>query len=102
MIHVIATVKVVPGRRQAFITEFLANVPNVKAEAGCLAYGATIDVETGIAAQIPVRDEVVTIVEQWESLAALQDHLVAPHMAAYREKVRDLVEGVSLQVLEPA
>lgn len=102
MIHVIATVEVVPGKRQAFITEFLANVPNVQAEVGCLAYGPTIDVETGIGAQIPRRDEVVTIVEQWESLAALQDHLVAPHMAAYREKVRDLVKGVSLQVLEPA
>lgn len=102
MIHVIATVQLVSGKREAFIAEFVANVPNVKVEAGCLEYGPAIDVKTDIAAQIPVRDEVVTIVEKWESLAALHNHLAAPHMAAYREKVKDLVAGVSLQVLEPA
>jgi len=44
---------------------------------------------------------VVTIVEKWESLEALQAHVVAPHMAAYRERVKDFVVRVSLQVLEP-
>ncbi|MFH1569176.1 MAG: antibiotic biosynthesis monooxygenase [Gemmatimonadota bacterium] len=42
------------------------------------------------------------MVEQWASLAALQAHLGAPHMATYRQRVKDLVKGVSLQVLEPA
>jgi len=32
----------------------------------------------------------------------LKAHLAAPHMAAYREQVKDLVGGVALQVLEPA
>lgn len=102
MIHVIATVKVAPGKRAEFVTEFNANVPNVKAEVGCLAYGPTTDLETDIGAQVPLRENVVTIVEQWESLAALKDHLVAPHMATYREQVKDIVEDVSIQILEPA
>jgi len=101
MIHVIATIQVAAGKRDAFIAEFNANVPNVKAEVGCLAYGPTTDAVTDIGAQIPVRDNVVTIVEQWESLAALKDHLVAPHMATYRERVKDIVENVSIQILEP-
>jgi len=101
MIHVIATIQVAAGKRDAFIAEFNANVPNVKAEVGCLAYGPTTDAETDIGAQIPVRDNVVTIVEQWESLAALKDHLVAPHMATYRERVKGIVENVSIQILEP-
>ena len=44
----------------------------------------------------------VTILEKWESLNALKAHLAAPHMAEYREKVKDLVVGVKLQVVEPA
>jgi quinol monooxygenase YgiN len=34
-------------------------------------------------------------------IAALQAHLKTPHMAAYREEVKDLVDQVSLQVLKP-
>lgn len=102
MIHVIATIEVVAGKRDAFLAEFHNNVPNVKAETGCIDYGPTVDLPTGIGAQSPVRDNVVTVIERWESLDALNAHLAAPHMATYREKVKDLVKGVTLQVLQPA
>jgi len=101
MIFVIATVEVKPGKRDAFLAEFRKNVPNVLAEKGCIEYGPTVDAKTDIKAQIPRRDNVVTIVEKWESLQALQAHLGAPHMAAYRERVKDYVVGVTLQILEP-
>ncbi|MBP1777462.1 MAG: hypothetical protein H6Q86_3472, partial [candidate division NC10 bacterium] len=52
-------------------------------------------------AQIPLRENVVTIVEKWESLQALHAHLVAPHMATYRERVKDYVVGATLQILDP-
>ena len=39
--------------------------------------------------------------EKWESLQALQAHLQAPHMREYRERVKDFVASVTLQVLEP-
>ena len=102
MIHVIATIEVVAGKRDAFLAEFHNNVPNVKAEAGCIGYGPAVDLPTGIGAQIPIRENVVTIIERWESLDALNTHLAAPHLATYREKVKDLVKGVTLQVLQPA
>lgn len=101
MIFVIATVEVKPGKREAFLAEFRKNVPNVHAEKGCIEYGPTVDAKTDIKAQIPLREDVVTIVEKWESLQALQAHLVAPHMAAYRERVKDYVVGTTLQILEP-
>jgi quinol monooxygenase YgiN len=47
-------------------------------------------------------DNVVTIIERWESLEALRDHLEAPHMLAYREKVKNIVTGLSLKVLKEA
>jgi len=101
MIFVIATIEVKPGKRDAFLAEFHKNMPNVKAEKGCVEYGPTVDVKTDIKAQVPLRDNVVTVVEKWESLQALHAHLAAPHMATYRERVKDYVVGVTLQVLEP-
>jgi len=45
---------------------------------------------------------VVTIVEKWESLEALMAHAAAPHMTEYRAKVKDIVVGSALQILQPA
>jgi quinol monooxygenase YgiN len=102
MIHVIATIELAPGGREAFLKEFHALVPHVKAEDGCIAYGPTVDVASGIPVQGALRADVVTVVEQWRDVPALQAHLVAPHMQAYRGRVKDLVRGMQLQVLEPA
>jgi quinol monooxygenase YgiN len=101
MIHVIATVQAKPGKREAVLAEFRRNVPNVLAEKGCIEYGATQDLTTEIKAQIPLREDVLTIVEKWESLDALRAHLAAPHMATYRERTKDLVQSVTLQILQP-
>ena len=102
MIYVIATIEVAQGHRDAFLKEFNRNVPNVLAEEGCIEYGPNIDVHTGIGAQLPLRDRVVTIVEKWESVDALKAHLATPHMAEYRSRVKGMVHNVTLQVLQPA
>jgi quinol monooxygenase YgiN len=102
MIHVVATIKVKPGTREKYLAVLKANVPHVLAEKGCIAYVAAVDVESGIPVQVDVRPDVVTLVEAWESLADLQAHLKAPHMLAYREKVKDIVKNISLHVLAPA
>jgi quinol monooxygenase YgiN len=102
MIHVIASVEVMPGQREAFLAEFRRVMPLVRAEAGCLEYGPTVDLSTDIPAQLPMRDHVVTIVEKWDSLDALKAHLAAPHMADYRSRVKHLIVGAHLQILKPA
>lgn len=102
MIYVIAEVELVTGSRDEFLTHFQANVPNVLAEDGCLEYAPTIDLQTELAAQPPARVNYVTVMEKWESLSALQAHLVAPHMATYREKVQGMVVKTTLRVLHPA
>jgi quinol monooxygenase YgiN len=102
MIHVIATVELKEDTREKFLEVFQKNVPNVRAEKGCIHYEPTIDINSGIPAQGEVRPNVVTVVEAWESLDTLHSHLKTPHMLDYREKVKDLVKQVSLRVLEPA
>jgi quinol monooxygenase YgiN len=102
MIHVLATVALRPGTRSSFLAEFAKVRPLVQAEAGCIEYGASVDVATDIAVQGELRPDTVVIIEKWESLPHLKAHLVAPHMAEYRVRIRDFVKQVSLQVLEPA
>lgn len=102
MIHVIATIELAAGQREAFLTEFRRLVPQVRAEAGCIEYGPTVDATSGIAAQGAPRLDVVTVVEKWNDLPSLKAHLVAPHMEAYRPRVKHLVRSTNLQVLEPA
>jgi quinol monooxygenase YgiN len=101
MIHVIATISVAPGSRAAFLTEFGKLVPLVRAESGCLEYGAAIDEPTGLAVQSLAGENAVIVVEKWASVDALNAHLKAPHMADYRVRVKDLVQSVSLRVLRP-
>jgi quinol monooxygenase YgiN len=102
MIHVLATITIKPGKREAFLAEFHRIVPLVHAEAGCLEYGPTVDVASGMSVQGPLRENVAVIIEKWESLDALKAHTQAAHMADYRVRVKDLVESVTLQILAPA
>ena len=101
MICVIATIEVVPGRRDELLAATRQIVPKVRAEKGCIEYGPMIDKASGLPAQGPVRPDVVTMIEKWESLAALEAHLKTPHMAEYFQRTENLRRGLSLQILEP-
>jgi quinol monooxygenase YgiN len=98
MINVIASIQIKAGGREAFMDIFKSNIPHVLMEKGCIEYTPTVDVPTGMASQ-ELNDNVVTIIEKWHCLEDLQTHLSAPHMLAYREKVKGLVENVTLKVL---
>jgi quinol monooxygenase YgiN len=101
MVHVIATIELAPGVRERFLAEFQRIVPDVRAEDGCIEYGAAVDCPTSIPAQPPIRPDIVVVVEKWRDVGALEAHLAAPHMTAYRGRVTDLVTSVELQVLDP-
>jgi quinol monooxygenase YgiN len=102
MIIVLATIELHPGKRPGFLEEVRKIVSAVRAEQGCLEYFPAIDMTSGLAVQGPAREDVVVVVEKWESVAALEAHLIAPHMMEYRPKVKDFVKRVSLQILSPA
>jgi len=101
MIHVIAAIKLAPGKRDEYLQLFAPLVPKVRAEDGCIAYGPTVDLASGLGPQEPVRDDVVTVVEQWSDLDALLAHIGAPHMAEYKDAVKDIVVSMDLKVLQP-
>jgi quinol monooxygenase YgiN len=101
MIHVIASVRLKPGKRAGFLEIFKANAVTVRKEQGCIEYLPAVDAMTDLPPQ-RLDENIVTIIEKWESPGALFAHLGSPHMLAYREKVADIVEEVTLKILEEA
>jgi len=102
MVHVIAVITAKPGMRDAILQAFRANVPAVKAEKGCIEYGAAVDAEPALKFQTAFGPDTFLVVEKWESLDALRAHSHAPHMVAYAEKVKPLLAERIIHVLSPA
>jgi quinol monooxygenase YgiN len=102
MIHVIAVITAKPGKRAEVLKAFNANVPAVRAEKGCIEYGAAVDAQPALPIQTLYGNDTFVVVEKWESLEALKAHAAAPHMAAYAAKVKDLLAGRVIHVLQPA
>ena len=101
MIHVIASIEVKQGRVLDFIEIFKSNMPNVLQEKGCIQYVPCIDIPTKLPPQ-KMNSLGVTIIEKWESLEDLNAHISSPHMIAYKKKVADLVDSLSLKILTEA
>ena len=101
MICVIATIKAKTGQRQALLACIQDNLSNVHAEIGCMEYQPMVDFDSCLGAQ-DLDENIVTMVEKWETMANLDAHAVSPHMLNYRERVKDIVESVSLKVLTSA
>jgi quinol monooxygenase YgiN len=102
MICVLASIEVASGRRDEFLAVFRQLAPQVRAEAGCIEYAAMVDLPNSVPGQATARPDVVTVVEKWESVAALEAHLMAPHMHQFRKATEQLRRGISLAILEPA
>ena len=65
-----STIQVAAGRRAELIELFRPLMPKVRAEQGCIDYTAMIDTRSGLAAQDPIRDNTLVVIEKWESAAA--------------------------------
>ena len=102
MIHVVFTVDLHPGKRDAWLAELRRVIPDIRAEAGCLEYVPTYDAETDLRNQFRLGPDRVVVVEKWETIDHLKAHMVAPHMQTYRPKVKDFVKSVELRILASA
>ena len=99
MIFVVATSVLKPGCRNAFIAAVKDNLAKVRAEAGCISYNLTGDFNSGFPVQEFCGEDTLVFVECWESIEHLKAHLAAPHMAEFKEKVKDLRISSTLKVL---
>ena len=102
MVHVIAVITAKPGQRESILSHFRANVPAVRAEQGCIEYGAAVDAEPPLKFQTAYGPDTFLVIEKWESPEALMAHAAAPHMAAYAGKTKEFIASRVIHILQPA
>ncbi len=101
MIHVIVFFDLHPGQREGFLVEFGKILPTTRAEQGCIEYGGSAEIETGIDVISSPHADRITVLEKWETLDALKAHLGAPHMQAFFPKVQPMIDSLQAFVSEP-
>jgi quinol monooxygenase YgiN len=101
MIHVIAVITAKPGQREAILKHFRANVPAVRAEKGCIEYGAVVDADPALPFQTKWGPDTFVVVEKWQYLDSLKEHAAAPHMIAYGAKTKEFVKDRTIYILSP-
>ncbi len=102
MIHVLAVITAKPGMRDKVLEIFRANVPAVRAENGCIEYGAAVDADGFGSLQTKFGPDTFVVVEKWESPEALKTHAAAPHMVTYGAKVKDMLASRIIHILSPS
>jgi quinol monooxygenase YgiN len=102
MIHVLAVITAKSGKREEVLKHFRANVPAVRAEKGCIEYGAALDADPALPVQTKYGPDTFVVIEKWESLEALKAHAAAPHMAAYGANTKELLASRVIHILSPA
>lgn len=102
MIHVLAIITAKPGKRDEILKHFRANVPAVHAEKGCIEYGPAIDTDNMGPIQTRLGPDSFVVIEKWASVDDLKAHAAAPHMAAYAQKTREMIQSRVIHVLSPA
>jgi quinol monooxygenase YgiN len=102
MVHLIAFITAVPGKRDELLAAFRSIVPTVRAERGCIEYTPVVDLDAFGGFQTPLGPDTYAVVEKWETAEALRAHSQAPHMAAYSQRTKHLVAGRVLHVLTAA
>jgi quinol monooxygenase YgiN len=102
MVYIIAFTKVKPGKRSEFIDMFKRDlIPKTLKEKGCIQYLLTVDMDTNDSFQ--EKDEnIVTTIETWKSMEALQDHLASPHVKSFQKIAEGITEGLSARILQEA
>ena len=102
MIHVVAVITAKPGRRGEILQAWRQILPAVRAEKGCIEYGAAVDADNALAIQAKWGRDTFLVIEKWESMDALKAHAAAPHMAAYGAKTKELIASRVIHILSPA
>ncbi len=101
MIHVLAVITAKPGMRDNILQHVRANLPAVRAEKGCIEYGAAVDADPALPMQTKYGPDTFVVIEKWDSLEALKAHAAAAHMAAYAAKVKNMIASRVIHILSP-
>lgn len=101
MLTIIAEIRVHEGQQHKtkVIHAFEKITPTVLAEQGCHGYELLVDADLNVNFQAK-DDNVITMLEYWESIEHLNAHMQTAHMQAYQAEVKDDVIDVKIRILE--
>ncbi|MDR2175021.1 MAG: antibiotic biosynthesis monooxygenase [Synergistaceae bacterium] len=92
VIVVTSTFKSVPDKRAQVLELARPCIEATRKEKGCIRYELFVSSEDGVTMQF---------IEEWTDLDALKAHLQSPHLSAFKEQRKDLVEkGVVLKLFD--
>lgn len=91
MIIVMAELKTKPGMRDKVVELSKPCVEATRKENGCIQYDLLSSTHD---------DNTLGFLEKWESLDALRLHIAAPHVAAFREARKEMMESAVVKVFE--
>ncbi|MDR1242644.1 MAG: antibiotic biosynthesis monooxygenase [Deltaproteobacteria bacterium] len=80
--YIVAFIYPKPGKEEALKAEILGNIPNVRKEKGNIRYDLH---------ELKADGTKFMFYEIWADKAAFDGHLTAPHMLAYRERIKDII-----------
>ena len=101
MIHVLAYFNANPGKRDALLAAFHKIMPTVHAEKGCLYYVPAVDAPGLGGDPTKLGRDSFVVVEHWNSLADLEAHAAAPHMAKFFATTKDLTANFVVHLVAP-
>ena len=101
MLTIIAEIHVHAGKghKTKVIQAFEKITPIVLAEQGCHGYVLLVDADLNVDFQAK-DDNVITMLEHWESIEHLNVHMQTAHMQTYQTEVQDDVADVKIRILE--
>lgn len=102
MIHIIAIITANPGMRENILSHFHANVPAVRAEAGCHEYIAVVDADSTAGFQAHLGTDTFVVSEKWETMEALYAHAASPHVTSYLSKTKSYIASKVIHILTAA
>lgn len=102
MVHVIAVITTLPGKREEVLNEFKKLVPLVHAEKGCIEYQPVVDANDVGDFQTALGADTYIVIEKWDTLQDLEAHSKAPHMAEYGAKMGAFIADRKIHVLSNA
>ncbi len=78
MILIAGTIRIEEEHREAAVAAMVEMMTETRKEAGCVSYDFSGDFSD---------PTVIHLFEEWETIEHLQAHFVAPHMAAFQNKL---------------
>lgn len=102
MIHVVAIITTIPGKRSDVLAEFDRVIPAVLGEQGCIEYQPVLDASEAGPMQSALGEDTYIVIEKWASMSDLHAHASADHMKAYAQKVGAMISDRQIHVLSNA